>query len=360
MANSVKIVTYAIAKNEILHCERWANATKDSDYRVVLDTGSTDGTQDKLRELGVTVYQAHFEPFRFDMARNASLALLPQDADVCLFLDMDEVTQPGFYEEVRRKWVGNPQAGWVSFNTGSTWEKDKLHSRFGWTWRYPCHEVPYYYGPGTPKYVDVKKALITHEPDNNKSRGQYLGLLEMAVKENPNDARMWTYMCREYYFHGRWQEVIDAANKQLECTGWDVERAAVCRWAGESHWQLGNKKEATEFFETGAKILPTEGEPWYGIAVDAYRNQDWSRCLNAAVNALERPRSIHYCYESAIWDWKAADLASISAYNLRYVSEAIAFAQEAVKGNGPETERIKRNLDFYERVRDELKAQTHK
>jgi hypothetical protein len=74
---------------------------------------------------------------------------------------------------------------------------------------------------------------------------------------------------------------------------------------------------------------------------------------------LELPRSVHYCYEAAIWDWKAADLASISAYNLRHIDEAITFAKEAIKGKGPETERIERNLEFYLKVKDEINTQAH-
>ena len=359
MAN-YKIAVYAIAKNEILHCERWANATQDADYRIVVDTGSTDGTQDKLKKLGVTVYQSRIEPFRFDVARNTALSLVPADADVCLILDMDEVPEPGFFKKVRNGWQPNANLGWISMDTGQKWERDRLHSRDGFVWKYPCHEVQLWYKEGEAVGVNIKNAVIKHEPDQSKSRGQYLGLLELSVKENPHDARMWTYMTREYYFHQRWQEVIDSAKKQLECTGWDVEQAAVCRWAGEAEWNLGNKEEATKWFEKGAQYLPREGEPWYGIAVDAYRNNDWSRCLNAAINALERPRSVHYCYEAAVWDWKAADLASISAYNLRHIDEAIAFAREAIKGNGPETDRIQRNLEFYEKVKDEIRAQAHK
>lgn len=351
-----KIVAYSIAKNEILHCERWAETTKDADYRVVLDTGSTDGTVDKLRELGVTVYESHFDPFRFDMARNASLALLPADAEACLYLDMDEVCEPGFFDKVRKKWTLETNAAWVSFDTGSTWQKDKLHSRYGWIWKYPCHEVPHWYKGGDARYVNIPEAKISHQPDNNKSRGQYLGLLEMAVKENPNDARMWTYMTREYYFAQRWQDVIDSAEKQLACDGWDVERAAVCRWAGESAHNL--EQDSTAWFDKGVKILPLEGEPWYGVAVDAYRKNQWQRCLDASINALERHRSTHYCYESAIWDWKAADLASISAYNLRHFDEAITFAVAAVRGNGPETERIQRNLDFFKKVKNESQTQS--
>jgi glycosyltransferase involved in cell wall biosynthesis len=359
MAN-YKIAVYAIAKNEILHCERWANATQGADYRIVVDTGSTDGTQDKLKELGVSVYQSRIQPFRFDVARNTALALVPDDADVCLILDMDEVPEPKFFDKVRKGWKPGANLGWISMDTGQKWERDRLHSRDGFVWKYPCHEVQLWYGEGEAVGVNIKNAVIKHEPDQDKSRGQYLGLLELAVKENPLDARMWTYMCREYYFHSKWEDVIKAAEKQLECTGWDVEQAAVCRWAGESEWNIGNKEKATAWFDKGVQYLPREGEPWYGVAIDAYRNNKWSKCLEACVNIFERPRSVHYCYESAVWDWKAADLASISAYNLRHINEAIAFAKEAIKGNGPETDRIQRNLDFYEKVRDEIRAQPHK
>ena len=351
----MKIAVYAISKDEILHAERWAKATVGADYRIVADTGSTDGTQEKLKELGVTVHQIHVKPFRFDMARNAALALVPDDADVCLILDMDEVPEPKFFDKVRKAWKPGAGLGWISMQTDENkWERDRLHSRWNWVWKYPCHEVNIWYGDTEPTDCDVRNAVITHLPDNNKSRSQYSSLLELAVKEHPGDARMWTYMTREYYFYHRWEDVIRSAEKQLACGGWDVERAAVCRWAGEAAHQLG--QDSTAWYDKGVQILPLQGEPWYGVAIDAYRNNNWQRCLDASINTLERARSTHYCYESAIWDWKAYDLASISSYNLKHIDEAIVFATAAVKGNGPETERIQRNLDFFKKVKDDSLA----
>jgi glycosyltransferase involved in cell wall biosynthesis len=347
----VKIAVYSIAKDEIKHCERYAKATEGADYRIVVDTGSTDGTQEKLQELGVTVYQARIQPFRFDLARNIALGLVPADADVCVILDMDEVPEPKFFEKVRKAWKPGVNLGWISMDTGQKWERDRLHSRDGFVWKYPCHEVQVWYGQGEAVGMDIKNAVIKHEPDQTKSRGQYLQLLELAVKENPTDARMWTYMCREYYFNNQWEDVIRAAEKQLECAGWEVENAAVCRWAGEAAHHLG--KDSTAWFDKGVQILPREGEPWYGVAIDAYRKNDWTKCLDASINTLERTRSTHYCYEAAVWDWKAYDLASISSYNLRHIDEAITFAEAAVKGKGPETERIQRNLDFFRKVKNE-------
>ena len=49
-----KTCVYAISKNEEQFVERWYNSIKDSDYIYVLDTGSTDNTVTKLKELGFT------------------------------------------------------------------------------------------------------------------------------------------------------------------------------------------------------------------------------------------------------------------------------------------------------------------
>ena len=346
----VKIAVYSIALNEIKHAERYANATKGADYVIVADTGSTDGTPEKLRELGVTVYDIKVSPWRFDMARNAALALVPKDVDVCVILDLDEVPEPNFFKKIRSKWVPGSNLGWITMDTGQKWERDRLHSRDGFHWKYPCHEVQLWYGDGEAKGCDVRNAVIKHVPDDNKSRGQYLGLLELSVREYPKDPRMWTYMCREYYFNSRWEDVIRAAEEMLKYDGWNVEQAAVCRWAGESAHQLGKEEEARTWYDKGASILPYEGETHFGVATDAYRKKEWQRCFDASVSALECTRSTHYCYESAVWDWKAYDLAGVSAYNLGHIPEALAFAKEAAKAKGPEQERIERNIAFMEKV----------
>lgn len=351
----LKIAVYSIALNEIKHVDRYAEATKHADYVIVADTGSTDGTQEALRKHGISVYDISIKPWRFDDARNAALALVPQDADICLILDLDEVPQPDFFKKVRNSWEPGTQAGWITMRTDiNDWDRDRLHSRHGWRWKYPCHEVQVWYGEGEIKLSDCRKAIIEHLPDNSKSRGQYLGLLEQAVKEYPTDARMWTYWCRENFFYQKWEEVITAAREQNKNNGWFVESAAVCRWAGEAAHQLGREEEAREWYDKGLQHCPTEGEPWFGVCMDAYRKQEWQRCLDAALRIFELPRSAHYCYDSAVWDWKAYDLASIACWNLKHFNEAVTFATEAVKANGPENERIERNLKLFTETAEKL------
>jgi len=348
-----KVAVYSIALNEILHVERYVEACKGADYIIVADTGSTDGTPERLRELGATVYDISIKPWRFDDARNAALALVPADADVCVILDLDEVPNKGFFDKVRKAWRKDSIIGWITMDTGATWHRDRLHNRHGWHWKYPCHEIQIYYGDSEVKVVQILDAVIKHQPDNNKSRKHYLDILKLSVKEYPEDPRMWTYMCREYYFNQRWQEVIDAGKRKLELNGWNVESAAVCRWVAESYHQLGDEDNARLYYDKGVEILPNEGESHYGVAIDAYRKKEWQRCLDASLAVLDLPRSVHYCYESEVWDWKAYDLAGVAAYNLGHIPEALTFAKEAGKANGAEQERIQRNIDFMEKVINE-------
>ena len=51
------VCVYAISKNESAFVERWMQSMSEADAVVVLDTGSTDDTVEKLRERGATVVQ---------------------------------------------------------------------------------------------------------------------------------------------------------------------------------------------------------------------------------------------------------------------------------------------------------------
>ena len=87
----MKVCVYAICKNERKFAQRWMQSMREADGVYVLDTGSEDGTTEALRQLGAGVTEERIEPWRFDAARNRALELVPQDADVCVCTDLDEV-----------------------------------------------------------------------------------------------------------------------------------------------------------------------------------------------------------------------------------------------------------------------------
>ena len=73
------------------------------------------------------------------------------------------------------------------------------------------HEVLEYNSDEPYTCVFAPGVQLDHRADDTKSRMQYLPLLEMAVKENPDNDRNTHYLGREYMFRGMWQKCIEHA-----------------------------------------------------------------------------------------------------------------------------------------------------
>ena len=150
---TAKIAVYTIALNEEQFVKRWYESAKDADYLLIADTGSTDNTARVAQRLGINVVSINVSPWRFDDARNAALAMLPKDIDLCVSLDMDEVLTPGWRKPLEDAWergVTRPKYkhvwSWKSDGTpGLEFAYDHIHARHGYRWKHPVHEtiVPY-------------------------------------------------------------------------------------------------------------------------------------------------------------------------------------------------------------------------
>ena len=197
MARSYRVCVYAICKNEAKFARRWMQSMSEADDILVLDTGSDDGTPELLRELGAVVHSEIISPWRFDVARNRSLLYVPEDTDICVCTDLDEVFHEGWRERVEAAWgenVGRLRYRYTwNFNPdgseGCVFWIDKIHARHGFEWVHPVHEVLRYSGNTPCITVSAEGVQLDHHADDLKPRSQYLPLLEMSVEESPDDDR---------------------------------------------------------------------------------------------------------------------------------------------------------------------------
>jgi glycosyltransferase involved in cell wall biosynthesis len=125
MVDRVKTCVYAISLNEIKHVDTFMKHCQGADLVLVCDTGSTDGTAERLRELGAVVYDIRQKPWRFDVPRNTALNLIPKDIDICLSIDLDEYLQPGWADVINSEWQRQEgQIRRISYDYIWNWKAD--------------------------------------------------------------------------------------------------------------------------------------------------------------------------------------------------------------------------------------------
>lgn len=344
----MKIAVYAIAKNEEAFVQRWADSCAKADHRLILDTGSTDDTYAIAYGAGMDVRQRVFDPWRFDDARNHALNLLPEDIDICIALDMDEVLVPGWREALESIPPGTtrPRYKYVwSWNEngseGLVYGGDKIHTRHGYEWKHPVHEVLKPQGIVEQQHW-VDGLQIHHHPDHTKSRGQYFDLLKLAVEESPNDDRNQFYLAREYFFHGQYELAQYHFGQHILLSRWRPERAASHRYIAKM------RPEAAEYHLYHAIAEDSSRrESWVDLAMYYYQNQDWWMCRMAATRALQiKEKPLDYLCEADAWGWLPHDLMAISSYHLNDPSTAYLAGQAALDLK-PGDERLQANLEWY-------------
>ena len=353
------ICVYAICKNEEQFVDRWMDSMWEADRIVVLDTGSTDGTVDRLRARGAEVTVETITPWRFDTARNRSLELVPDDTDICVCTDLDEVLRPGWRDSLEAVWT--PETGQAvyrytwSFNPdgseGVTFWYEKIHARHGYQWTHPVHEVLTWTGEGEPgPRVAAAGVRLDHHPDPAKSRSQYLPLLELSVAEDPEDDRNMHYLGREYLYYRRWDECIATLERHLALprARWRDERCASMRYIAEAHFQKGEPSLARDWYLKAIAEAPYLREPYLDLARLLYRQEEWEGVLYFTACALtitQRPQS--YICEAAAWGSLPHDLRSIALHRTGRMAQALAEAKKALELE-PSNPRLQKNVEWLE------------
>ena len=340
----LKIGVYAPALNENKNSAAWALSCADADYRVVIDTGSTDDTKQILQENKVSVYDTLISPWRFDDAYNIAMSLLPADCDVCICLHMDERLDNGWRQLLEKSWTPETTRlrytyiwNWLSPGVpGRMWNGDRIHARRGFRWVGATHEGLCSRVPEVQ--TSCPELRILHYPEFKNKNGD-LPLLQEAVREYPHDARMRAYLGREYMYRGMKDDCIKTYKEFLTMPCWNVER-------GFAMQNLASvDDENKEFWLKMATMeTPNHREPLVELARYNYTKANWGECYKHAVKALEiTQHPMDYTCNEDSWSWLPHDLASISAWNLGLRVESLEHASKAVEYNSNDG-RLKNNL----------------
>tara|TARA_B100000745_G_C20141043_1_gene391168 strand:+ start:671 stop:1780 length:1110 start_codon:yes stop_codon:yes gene_type:complete len=359
----MKIAVTSIAKNESAFVERWFNSALDADLILLCDTGSTDDTLKQFESLSQNTnveavsHSINIRPWRFDNARNTNLALIPDDVDFVIHLDMDEVLVEGWREALEKSYAANPAAtrftykfiwSWIGDKPGVLFNSDKIHRNGLYTWVHPAHEVLTYVGDDVENMVHCDME-IHHHPDNTKPRSQYLDLLEIGVKERPNDDRISHYYARELYYRKDYSNSFKEFERHLSLPSakWDAERAMSMVYMSR---MFDDGRQSMYWARRAVAECPHIRETWLNLATISYKMEYHREVVYACENAFEIDnRFSTYISDPQAWGSFLYDIGSVSAHAINRKDLALEWIEHAIENetNPTEIERMNFNKVLY-------------
>lgn len=343
--NKYKVCVYAIAKNEEKNVKKWVESMSEADeIYVMIDDTSSDKTEELLNKLGVHTTRKLIRPWRFDTARNESLKLVPNDADICVCTDLDEIFSKGWRKVLEEKWQPDTNQAYYKFyhnanakdQTPNIFDYCKIHDRHNFSWNWIIHE----YILPIDKNLQVKTVyldgvMLYHYPDNAKPRN-YISLLETAVKDEPNVERYKTLLLEEYVSAGEYSKTNALLKKLFKDTSFMSQQYYKC-WtymlAVKSEKKQENFEKAKRYCEE--LVMDINNCKWfYGELGDLLLNhfKEYELSIGNLLKSLSINKDVVPSRE-ADWNDKAKiyNLLSIAYYYIRDYSKAIEYINKAIK-----------------------------
>lgn len=286
-----------IVKNECSTIQRCLESVKRHLHSwVIVDTGSTDGTQDLIQEtlndLPGTLYERPW--VNFEHNRNEAMALAKGKGNYLLFIDADEslVCPPD-------RWLPRLDLdGYIAkFQMrGTSFQRLFLiRNKEGWRWDGVVHEkllpppdaqislIGELYVLCRPRELNRGIAKVLHDAE----------LLEKAHRIDGENARIVFYLAQSYFEGRKYQEAFYYYEKRSKMGGWDQEVYwSLFRMALLQEHHLGaDPSRFLSLYIKAYQYRPSRIEALYYLAESLMRRGDLERAYQLFKIAEATPPS---------------------------------------------------------------------
>jgi len=308
----MKTAIYTIAKDEANNVEGFMRAAEGCPV-YVLDTGSTDNTVELLKELGAHVAEKIIDPWRFDTARNEALALVPDDVDVCIVVDMDERLDPGWQNKLKAEWRGNVGNYFHIYDWADEARtipsvqapRTRIHSRHDYEWYRRVHEVIRPVEGVKEDWCDTSIVVKHYQSGDQRD---YSSALRESLAEDPSDADAWLQFAGECQQKRSFSEALDAYKQYIKLI--DGDEREVLRYRRANAWiavaeclhGLNRNDEMVRAFLSAIAAEPNSREAWTHLSHVTVQMGNPYLSYGAAMTAynIKKP-PYHAATEAACW-----------------------------------------------------------
>lgn len=330
-ASRPRVCLNMIVKNEKdVICRCLESVKPLIDYWVIVDTGSTDGTQEIIRKcMKGTPGELHEKPWvNFAHNRNQALELARPKAEYLLIIDADDML---VYDQKFRFPETLTADGYVlqiQYN-GTCYDRIQLiRSTFPWHWEGVVHEVLVADSvANTPRLPGLVMKIVgggdrSHDP---KKYYKDAMLLEEALSKDPNNTRYTFYLAQSYRDAEMPEKALAVYERRVALGGWDQE----VFW---SMYQIGRLKErlrhsdeeVCQAYQKAFLFRPSRLEPLCQLATYYRKKGDYLMGYALAQMGMQIKTSDDVIFvETWMHQYGVKLEASICAYYLGRYTEAL-------------------------------------
>jgi hypothetical protein len=355
--NVQRICLSMIVKNEAPVIARCLASVRPFIARwVVVDTGSTDGTQELVRAaLAGMPGELHERPWRdFAHNRNEALALARDHGDYILFIDADETLAipAGF------RWPVLDGDGYMfrcSMDGWDYWRNSLVAAQHPWRWEGVLHE---YLASNTARAwrtLDGPRIEVAHDGARGRDPQTYardIEVLTRAVQDEPGNARYAFYLAQSLRDASRLDEALHWYRRRSTMGGWDEEAwFALFQVAVLLERQQAAASEVSEAYLRAYAARPRRAEPLCELARYLRLRGEHALAHVYALRAAAMPQPPDLLFvDSSVYRWRALDEVAANAYYAGALGDGKAamdrlFAQESFPP--AERARLEANRAFY-------------
>ncbi len=350
-----------IVKNEAHVIRRCLDSVRAHvSHWVIVDTGSTDGTQQVIREHFRDVPgELHERPWRdFGHNRSEALELTRGKADYVLVMDADHAlrTPPGYaFRDLAAD-------GYMLAHRYAGTEYGLpilLADRIAWRYEGVLHEyvtsdVPHRFETLAGPWIEVfHEGARSRDPETYRKDA---AILEAALAREPGNARYAFYLAQSLRDAGEPARARDAYRRRAAMDGWAEERWYALYQSALLDERLGESPSAVQHaYLTAFGAHPARAEPLVELARFHRQRSEWGLAHLFARHAAALPRPAAGLFvDEACYAWRALDELAIAAWYVGARDEGRQAAQRLLsqcRFPPSERARIEANLATYDTPR---------
>jgi glycosyltransferase involved in cell wall biosynthesis len=367
MKNKRTICLNMIVKNEAPVIRRSLGSVKNIiDYWVIVDTGSTDGTQEIIREFmrGVPG-EIHERPWvNFETNRNEALALARHKTDYILFIDADEefTYSDDFALPDLEKDYYLVQHRFNDFDFQRIY---LINQHPDWIWKGVIHEAVW--NPRL-KFLDggLLEGIINiyHDQDGHRAQDPNkcmndAAILKKALQDDGDNPRYVFYLAQSYFGACDYLAALKIYEKRVSLDGceeekfWSYYRIAEIQ---QFHLNLGWETYIPSYL-AAYRFRPSRIEPLYYIACHYFKEMNYSINYFLLKIALATPPSSDKIFiERWMFEWGIPFMLLQSAYNIGRYRESVEIAEKLLSQNFLPRERRETLEEIFPQMKEKVLA----